>query len=163
MAEDPRPDDNNVLQDFAGVAADQVQGERVAMTGSAAKQVEGGQVTMTGSSAGAVKAHALHMENSAAGAVAGGAVEVRHSAVGAVAGREVTLQATSVGMLAAQTVQATNVRTVALLAGQVRGNVETVFTLWTALAAGAGLGVALFGLRALVGRPARRAAQKENA
>ncbi len=57
-------------------------------------------------------------------------------------------------------VRAENVQSVFVLAGQVQGNVKSVFTLWTALAVGVGVGVALFGLRTwanALARPATRA------
>jgi hypothetical protein len=49
-------------------------------------------------------------------------------------------------------VKASDVRTVFLVSGKMDGKVQTVFTLWSALAAGVGVGAALFGLGKLFSR-----------
>jgi hypothetical protein len=55
-------------------------------------------------------------------------------------------------LVVAGKVKANEVRTVLLAAGKVQGNVKAVFTIWSALAAGIGLGAALIGLGSLLSR-----------
>jgi hypothetical protein len=153
---DKKPlEDENPLEEVAAQAGSAMGSRRVAVTGSNLGRVEAGQVQMTGSSALRVKGHAVRMESSAAGVVTGGSVEANRSGVVMAVARDLTLNEAGAPLVVAGQVKAETVRTVVMLAGQVQGNVQTVFSLWTALAAGVGAGVAFFGLRALSRRAAK--------
>ncbi len=69
-------------------------------------------------------------------------------------GRQVHLEKSVTPLVVAGRLQATEVRTVLLVAGKVQGNVQAVFTIWSALAAGFGLGAALIGLGKVLSRRA---------
>ena len=142
-------EDENPLEEAAAKAGDALRSRRVAMTGSNAARVEAGQVEMTGSSAWRVQGHALRLDSSAAVVVTGGSVEANRSGVVMAVARDVSLNEAGTPLVMAGQVKAGSVRAVVLLAGKVQGNVRTVFSLWTALAAGLGAGVAFYGLRAL--------------
>lgn len=168
MADEHREHNDNPLDEAAAQAsgrlqADRVEADHVAVAGSAVQRVEAGQVQMSGSSAGHVQAHALHVEGSAVGSVRGGAVELADGLVGIATGEAVKLKDVAASFIVARHAEAEQVRTVVLVAGRVDGSVSTVFTVWTALAAGAGMGVALFGLRMLGGRLRRRSQTKRRA
>jgi len=122
-------------------------------------------VKMQASSAGSIKSHAAHLESSAAGLVTAGSVETRDSAIGLTVGRDVHLSQSVTPLIVAAKVEATEVRTVLLAAGKVQGNVQAVFTIWSALAAGFGLGAALIGLGKAISRrtPATKAVAQRNA
>jgi hypothetical protein len=92
------------------------------------------------------------LENSAAGIASAGSLETHDSAVGLAIGREVTLKKSVTPVVVAGKVKAAEIRTVFLAAGKVQGKVQTVFTIWSALAAGVGVGAALFGLGQLASR-----------
>jgi hypothetical protein len=55
-------------------------------------------------------------------------------------------------LIFARKVKATEARVVLLAAGKVQGNVQSVFTIWSALAAGFGLGAALIALGKMFSR-----------
>jgi hypothetical protein len=107
---------------------------------------------MQASSAGTIHAHAVSLENSAAVIASAGSLETHDSALGLAIGREVTLKKSATPVVIAGKVKAAEVRTLFLAAGKVQGKVQTVFTIWTALAAGIGVGAALFGLGQLASR-----------
>jgi hypothetical protein len=88
--------------------------------------------------------------------VNGGSVETHESGMGVVFGREVQVKKSLVSLVVARKVRANEVRTVLLAAGKVQGNVQTFFTVWSALAAGLGFGLALLGVgRLWARRPAK--------
>ena len=64
-------------------------------------------------------------------------------------------------LLVAQRVEAKDLQTVVLIAGHVQGDVKTLFTPLTALAAGAGFAVTLFTFKSLVTNVARLLAQRK--
>lgn len=146
MADTEREPQRNPLEDVAAAASDGLQGKTVSLTGSAARRVDAGQVKMHASSAGSVKAHAVHLENSAAALVNAGALDAHNSAIVLTLGSEVHLTQSGTPVVVAGKVEAKEVRTVLLAAGKVQGKVKAVFTIWSALAAGFGLGAALIGL-----------------
>jgi hypothetical protein len=159
MADSEREPQNNPsqkssLEEVAAAASDRLQGQSVAVTGSATRRIDAGQVKMQASSAGQVKAHAVRMENSASGVVNAGSMETHDSAVGVTIGRDVQLKKSMTAFIFARKVKASEVRTVLLAAGKVQGDVRAVFTVWSALAAGFGLGAALLGLgKVLTSKP----------
>ena len=63
--------------------------------------------------------------------------------------RTATLRDCSTPLLLAGEVKAEKVNTVFLVAGRAQGSIQAVFTIWSALAAGIGLGAAIVGLRTL--------------
>jgi hypothetical protein len=166
MAETEREPQHNPLEDVAAAASDSLHGQTVSLTGSATRRVDAGQVKMQASSAGSIKSHAAHLENSAAGLVTAGSIETHDSAIGLAVGREVHLSRSATPLILAAKVESTEVRTVLLAAGKVQGNVQAVFTIWSALAAGFGVGAALIGLGQLFSRRApatQSATQRRNA
>ena len=152
MADLERDPQNNPLEDVAAAASNYLQGEKISLTGSSTRRIDAGQVKMQASSAGRVQAHAVHMENSAAGMVRAGSLETHNSASVVTIAREVHLTESGTPVVIAGDVKAAQVRTVLLAAGKVHGNVQTVFTVWSALAAGFGLGAALLGLGKIFSR-----------
>jgi hypothetical protein len=152
MAETEREPQNNPLEDVAAAASDTLHGQTVSLTGSATRRIDAGQVKMQASSAGRIQAHAVHLENSATGMASAGSIETHDSALGFTLGREVHLAESVTPVVVAGKVEAGEVRTVLLAAGKVQGNVQAVFTIWSALAAGLGLGAALFGLGKVLSR-----------
>lgn len=168
MAETEREPQNNPLEDVAAAASDSLKGQTVSVNGSAARRIDAGQVKMQASSAGTIHAHAVSMENSAGVIASAGSLETHDSALGVAIGREVTLKKSVTPVVVAGKVKAAEIRTVFLAAGKVQGKVQTVFTIWTALAAGIGVGAALFGLGQVASRRSPQAksgvsdAQAEN-
>jgi hypothetical protein len=162
MAEVERESQNNPLDDVAAAASDRLHGKTISFVGSATGQIDAGQVKMQASSAGRIQAHAVHMENAAAGMVSAGSLETHDSLLGMTVAREAHLTDSLTPLVVASRVEAKEVRTVLLVAGKVQGNVQTVFTLWSALAAGFGLGAALIGLGTIFSRraPATKAASR---
>jgi hypothetical protein len=157
------PPQNSSLEEVAAAASDRLHGQLVAVTGSATRRIDAGQVKMQASSAGKIKAHAVRMENSGAGLVNAGSLETHDSAVGVTIGREVQLKKSVTPFIFARKVKAPEVRTVLLAAGKVQGNVRAVFTVWSALAAGFGLGAALLGLGKLLASTPRAASPQSAA
>jgi hypothetical protein len=94
--------------------------------------------------------------------VSAGSIETHDSALGVTFGREVHLMQSATPLVIAGKVEATEVRTVLLAAGKVQGNVHAVFTIWSALAAGFGVGAALIGLGTILSRraPMKKVASK---
>lgn len=152
MAETEREPKNNSLEDVAAAASDTLHGQTVSVTGSATRRINAGQVKMHTSSAGRIQAHTVNMENSAAALVSAGSLETSDSTLGMAFGRQVHLEKSVTPLVVAGRLQATEVRTVLLVAGKVQGNVQAVFTIWSALAAGFGLGAALIGLGKVLSR-----------
>jgi hypothetical protein len=150
MAEPEREPQNNPLDDVAAAASVGLEGQTVSVNGSAARRIDAGQVKMQASSAGKIQAHAVSMENSAAGIAKAGSLEAHDSALGMTIGREVYLKKSVTPVVFAGKVKASEVRTVFFAAGKVQGKVQTVFTIWSALAVGFGLGAALIGLGKLL-------------
>ena len=152
MADTEREPQNNPLDDVAAAASDSLKGQTVSVNGSAARRIDAGQVKMQGSSAGTIHAHAVSLDSSATAFASAGSLETRDSAIGLTIGREVTLKKSVTPVVIAGKVKAAEMRTVFLAAGKVQGKVHTVFTIWSALAAGLGVGAALFGLGKLASR-----------
>jgi hypothetical protein len=152
VAESERETQNNPLEDVAAAASDNLQGKTVSISGSAARSINAGQVKMQASSAGRIQAHAVQMENSAAALVNAGSVETHGSAAAFTVGREIHLEDSFTPLLVAGKVKASRVRAVFLLAGEVRGDVHIIFTVWSALAVGFGFGAALLTLGKLFSR-----------
>jgi hypothetical protein len=146
MADSEREPQNNSLEEVAAAASDRLQAQQVSVNASAARHIEAGQVKMNASSVGRIKAHAVRMENSAAALANTGSLEAQESAVGATIAREVTLKKSMSPLIIAKKVKLTESRVLLLVAGKVQGNVRAVFTIWSALAAGFGVGAALITL-----------------
>jgi hypothetical protein len=147
------------LEEHAAAVSERLSGRTVSVQTSRVGVIEGGQVHLHNSSVGRANARALQLERSAAGVVVAGAVEAHDSATGAVIAREATLQQTSTPLVLAGRVSAETIHAAVLAAGRVDGVVHTALTPLTALAVGAGFGLAVVGLqwlgRALVRRAAR--------
>ncbi|CAN5681521.1 hypothetical protein BH10CHL1_BH10CHL1_36040 [soil metagenome] len=161
MTEQPHNPDGNPLDDFADEFSGGWKGAPVEMNESATTRVEGGQVWMKQSAARSVQASALHLEESAAGVIQAGVVDARKSNIGVVIAREVKLERVNTPLLVAATVEAKELQTIALIAGRVQGNVKTVFTPLTALAAGAGFALTLLAFKNLVANIVRLSAQRQ--
>jgi len=147
-----RPDNQseNPLEDYAAEMSEALDSNPVELNETSAGHVEGGQVWMKNSAARSVQASALHLEESAAAFVSAGSVDAHDSAIGVAVSKEASLVDLNNSIMVAQHVEAQNVRTFALLAGRVDGEVRTVFTPATALAAGAGFAVSLWLVRQLL-------------
>lgn len=163
MADTEREPQNNSLEDVAAAASRTLPGQTVSVEGSAARHIDAGQVKMQASSAFNIQTHAANVQNSAVAFVNAGAVDAQESAIGLVVGKDVQLKKSATPVIVAGKVKASDVRTVFLMAGRVQGKVQTVFTVWSALAAGFGLGAALLGLGKLFASqpaPSRTVADK---
>jgi vacuolar-type H+-ATPase subunit B/Vma2 len=151
--------DDNPLEDAAAKMSEGLSGTSVDVEQTSKSSVEAGQVNMVDSAAKSVTASALHMEDSAAGIVRSGSVDVTESAIGLAVGSSVRMQDSNSFVTVSKIVEADELQSVLVVASRVDGDVETVFTPLTALAAGAGLalGLVLFGrsLRWLLTRPFR--------
>ncbi len=161
MTEQPQSPDGNPLDDFADEFSGAWKGAPVEMNEAATTRVEGGQVWMKQSAARSVQASALHLEESAAGAVQASVVDARKSSIGIAIAREMKLEHVNTPFVVAMTVEAKELQTVALIAGRVQGNVKTVFTPLTALAAGAGFAMTLLAFKSLVANIVRLSAQRQ--
>jgi hypothetical protein len=144
MSDEANNQNNNPLEDYAAAASEALDGAPVELNQTTTDSVEGGQVWMKDSAARSVEANAVHLEDSAAGFVHASSVEARESAIGVAVTREARLTDTTNSFIVAQNVEAENVRTIALIAGQVDGEVQTLLTPMTAMAAGAGFALALW-------------------
>jgi hypothetical protein len=96
------------------------------------------------------------MDESVAGLVRTGSLDAHDSVFGPVAAREANVSGGTVGLLAAGRIQAKEVRALALIGGQVDGDIQTVLTPLTAFLAGAGFALTLFGLRQLTGQKRKK-------
>jgi hypothetical protein len=76
-------------------------------------------------------------------------VDASNSAIGLAVTKQLSLRNTTSSVLVAQEVEADSLRSVVILTPKVNGNVKTVFTPVTALAAGAGFAAGLWVLRRL--------------
>lgn len=149
-----RPDNQseNPLEDYAAEMSEALDGAPVELNETSAGHVEGGQVWMKNSAARSVQASALHLEESAAAFVSADSVDAHDSAIAVAVTKEAKLADLTNSIMVAQHVEAQNMRTFALFAGRVDGEVKTVLTPVTALAAGAGFAVALWLIRQLFSR-----------
>jgi hypothetical protein len=98
---------------------------------------------MVDSAAKNVSASALHMEDSAAAIVKAGSVDVTDGAIGVAIASSVKLRESTGLVTVAKSIEAEDTRTLMMFAARVNGQVESVFTPLTALAAGAGFAVGL--------------------
>ena len=150
MAEKRENERENPLDDLADKVSRDLAGETVDVNERAQDRVQGGQVRMRQSSARSVQASALHMEESAAAIVRAGSLDVDNSAIGIAVSRDASLEDVTNSLLIAQRVRAKEVRSVLMVAGRVEGNVRTLLTPLTGLAAGAGFAMALVAARFLM-------------
>jgi hypothetical protein len=160
MSEQPYNPESNPLDDFADALSGEWKGAPVEMNETTATRVEGGQVWMKQSAARSVQASALRLEESAAAFVQAGVVEAHESALGVAVAREMKLEKVNSPLLVAQRVEAKELQTAVLIAGQVQGNVKTLLTPLTALAAGAGFAITLLAFRSLVTNVIRLSGQR---
>lgn len=131
--------DENPLEDAAAAMSEGFTGTSVDIEQTSKSQVMGGQVHMKDSAAKSVQASALHMVDSAAAMVRSSSIDVDEGAIGVSVSSVASLRDSSSLVVLARQVKAEDVRTLMLISPKVDGNVETVFTPLTALAAGAGL------------------------
>lgn len=152
MTERPSNSEENPLDDWATELSEMLDSAPINLNEKTTDSVQGGQVHMQQSSARTIDAHALRMEESAVGFVKAQSVDVDDSIVGMAVASEMSLQNVNSSILAAGDVDATEIRTVALFAQHVNGDVKTVVTPLTAILIGAGFGLAMFVLKRIAGR-----------
>lgn len=152
MAKQPNEQSENPLEDLAAELSESLPSQSVEVKNSSVDLVEGGQVHMLQSAARSVQASALSMEESAAGFVRAGSVDANDGAVGVLLAADAQLDDVTASLVAAKQVSANDVRAFAVLAGKVDGDVKSVLTPATALAAGAGFALTLLVFRGLVSR-----------
>jgi hypothetical protein len=166
MSDQHKPDENP-LEDAAAAMSEGLTGTSVEVEQASKRHIEGGQVHMTDSAAKSVSASALHMEDSAALVVHSGSVDVNEGAIGVSISSNAMLNNSTTGVVVSRNVKASDVRSMMLIAGKVDGDVETVFTPLTALAAGAGLAFGLVSITSLftwlLVRPIRRLRSRSKA
>ena len=150
--------DHNPLEE----AAADLQQDRVDVQNSSARTVQGGHVSMTNSATRSVNAQALNMTNSAASFVRAKSLDMRESGAFIAVSQDATVHDGAVTVLASCEVQAKELRTGLLVASKVEGNVKTILTPLTALAIGAGFGLATLLLRSLSGRKRRSSAKLDS-
>lgn len=133
--------DDNPLEEAAADLSSDLEGKRVDLEDSAVGVVQGGHVAMRDSAARSVRAQALNMSDSAAGFVLTKSLDMREAAIGFAASEQVTVQSGNIGLLASGRLKAEELCTWLVVAGKVEGNVNTKFSLLSALALGAGFGL----------------------
>ncbi|MCB0045707.1 MAG: hypothetical protein H6642_17205 [Caldilineaceae bacterium] len=147
MANESQNQDGNPLENFAAAASQELGEQPISLSETMVEHVAGGQVSLHQSGVRSLQASALRLEESGAGFVRAGTIDVHNSGIGVAVARRMTLQEANSSVVVAQEVQATDVRTLALFAARVSGNISTVFTPVTALLAGAGFGLITWLLR----------------
>lgn len=150
MDKRPHDPDENPLDRIANELSDGLQGQPIELNETNTNRVEGGQVWMKQSAARTVQASAVHLENSAAGLVRTGSLDAVDSALGPVITHEARLQDVALPLLVGRHITAKEVRAVGVFAGNIQGEVKTIFTPVTALLAGAGFALTFFGLLQLL-------------
>ena len=140
----------NPLEDLAAELSESLPGQSVEVKNSSVDLVEGGQVFLQQSAARTVRASALNMEESAAGFVRAGSVDISDGAIGVVLAADAKLDDVTTSLVAAKQINANNVRAFAIFAGKLDGDVQSVLTPATALAAGAGFALTMLFFRRLV-------------
>ena len=114
-----------------------------------------GEIEVRGSALGDVRAHEVEIEKSAVRSVVADEVEIEQAAVFAVRADKVRMERSASVLMAAREIEAQDVRTVLLLTPRLRGNVNALMDLRTAVAIGAGFFLARAALH-LAGGLARR-------
>ncbi len=150
----------NPLEEAAANLSADLGGERVEVKGSSVGGVLGGHVSMSDSAARSVRAQALNMSDSAAGFVRTKSLDMHDAAIGFAASEETTVQSGNIGFLATGRLKAEELCTWLVVAGKVEGNVKTTFSPLSALAMGAGFGLAVMIFRTIFKR--NRASQLES-
>ncbi len=143
---------DNPLEDYAAEMSEALDGAPVELNETSAKHVEGGQVWMKNSAARSVQARALHLEESAAAFVNATSVDAHNGAIAVAVSQESKLVDVANSILVARHVETQNGRAAVLIAGRVDGEVKTLFTPMTALAAGAGFALTLLFVRQVLSR-----------
>jgi hypothetical protein len=151
-----RDSDENPLNHLADELSSGLQGKPIELTETNSDRVEGGQVWMKQSAARTVQASAVHLENSAAGLVRTGSLDAVDSMVGPVMTHEARLQDVATPLLVGRNITAKEVRAVGIFAGNIQGDVKTIFTPVTALLAGAGFALTFFGLLQLASQKRKK-------
>jgi hypothetical protein len=147
MTNQPHDQDRNPLEDFAAEMSEGLGSTPVSVTETNVNSVTGGQVTLRQSAARSVHASALHLDESGAVLARAGTIDVQYGAVGVAVAKQISLQDTTASVVAARQVEADSLRTAIILTTRVNGDVKTVFTPVTALAAGFGFAAGLWALR----------------
>jgi hypothetical protein len=142
-------EDRNPLEDFAAEMSEGLESTPVTITETSVNAVKGGQVTLHQSTARSVEASALHLDESGAVFARAGTIDVDHGAIGVALANQLSLQDTTASVAAARELKADSLRTVIILTTRVDGDVKTVFTPVTALAAGFGFAAGLWAMRRL--------------
>ncbi|MFN2202084.1 MAG: hypothetical protein ACK2UO_12805 [Caldilineaceae bacterium] len=135
--------DENPLEDAAARMSEGLHGTSVDVEQTSKSHVEAGQVRMMDSAAKSVTASALQMEDSVAGIVRSGSVDAKESPIGVSVSTSLHMQDSSAVVTIAKSVACDEVRSVFFFASRVNGDVQSVFTPLTALAAGAGFALSL--------------------
>lgn len=150
MAEE-KSDENPLEEAAANLSAD-LEGKRVDLKDSVVGDVQGGHVAMRDSAARSVRAQALNMSDSGAGFVLSKSLDMREAAIGFAASEQVTVQSGNIGFLASGRLKAKELCTWLVVAGKVEGNVKTTLSPLSALALGAGFGLAVMLFRTIFTR-----------
>lgn len=106
-----------------------------------------GEIDLHGSAAGDVYAHGVEIVQSAVRSVFAERVEIEQGAVFSVRADRVKMDRSASVLVAAHEVEAQDVRAILLLTPRLRGNVEALIDLRTAVAIGAGFFLARASLR----------------
>ncbi len=144
--------DANPLEEEAAKLSAELGGKRVDLKDTVVGDVEGGHVSMADSAARSVRAQALNMSDSGAGFVRTKSLDMRDAGIGFAASERITVQSGNIGFLATGRLKAEELCTWLVVAGKVEGNVKTTLSPLSALALGAGFGVAVMLFRSLVTR-----------
>ncbi|MBV7333869.1 hypothetical protein KFU94_37685 [Chloroflexi bacterium TSY] len=143
---------DNPLNEFASELSESLNSHPVDVDESAVDRIEGGQVRMKNSAARSVHASALHLDESAAGIIRTHTLDANESVMGFVTAQEVVVRDSTSSFVAANQVNIEESQAFAVFAFRLDGNVRTVFTLKTAVAAGAAFAAVFMLLTSLIGR-----------
>lgn len=152
----------NPLEDLADelsqVLNSDVHNHAKELNATSTDQVQAGQVWMRDSAARTINAHAVHTEESAIGFTRTNTLEANNSALGMVGVKEAHIAESTNSIVLAKTVNLKNCTSVLLVAGRVEGDGKSVLTPITALAIGAGFGIAVYLLKYIFPKKGKSAA-----
>lgn len=152
MNNQPSNGNDNPLNEFASELSESLNSQPVDVDESTVDRVEGGQVRMKNSAARSVHASALQLDESAAGMVHTHTLDANESMMGLVTAHEVVVRDSTASFVGANQVNIEESQAFAIFALRFDGNVRTVFTLKTAVAAGAAFAVVFVFVSRLIGR-----------
>ncbi|MEZ4638386.1 MAG: hypothetical protein R2873_14875 [Caldilineaceae bacterium] len=152
MPEQPHEQNGNPLDDLANDLSSAHSAKNVDVHNASVDKIHGGRISMAKSAARTIHANALDIDDSAALFVQADSLEMRDCAAAAVASNRVTMHDSTASVLVTSEAKIQDATVGVLLTGRVEGDVKAVFTPLSALAVGAGIGLALTVLQQLIGR-----------